>query len=164
MRRESSAKPRLRNFEHQGFRVLHQHQPGDLSAIAISIRAGARFDGDFPGIAHMTEHMLFQGTAHCDQMQMNERAASLGGEHNADTGYETINLSMEVFNEDFDSAMELLADQFFDTQVSHDRFRKEKRVVLDEARGRIDDPMERLHLKAWGEFFAVPSLTRFGEP
>ena len=137
----------------RGLRVLYQHRPGPLTAIALSVRAGARFDGRHPGIAHMAEHMLFQGTASLDQVALNRRAAELGGEHNADTGYENISLTFEVFNEDVADALGLLAEQFYRSQVSAERFRKERRVVIDEVRGRIDDPVERLHTRAWARFF-----------
>jgi len=144
---------RVHRFRNRGLRVLQQHIPGPLTAIALSVRAGARFDGPHPGIAHMAEHMLFQGTASLDQVALNRRAAELGGEHNADTGYETISLTFEVFNEDVGDALGLLAEQFYRSQVSEDRFRKERRVVIDEIRGRMDDPPERLHARAWGRFF-----------
>src|SRR5512136_948243 len=129
---------RVRRFRHHGLRVLTQHIPAPLTAIALSVRAGARFDGAHPGIAHMAEHMLFQGTASLDQMALNRRAAELGGEHNADTGYETISLTFEVFNEDVSDALGLLAEQFYRSQVNEGRFRKERRVVMDEIRGRMD--------------------------
>lgn len=146
----------IHRFTQRGLRVLHQHIPGPLTAIALSIRAGARFDGSHPGIAHMAEHMLFQGTRSLDQVALNRRAAELGGEHNADTGYETISLTFEVFNEDLDGALALLAEQFYHSEIGEERFRKERRVVIDEIRGRLDDPADRLHTKAWARFFAEP--------
>lgn len=142
-----------RQFSHNGLRVLHQNAPGPLTAIALAVRAGARFDGEFPGIAHVSEHMLFQGTAAMDQRELNHRAADLGGEHNADTGYETVTLTFEVFNEDLDDALALLAEQYYRTVVAEDRLNKERRVVLDELRGRQDDPTDRLHTRAWNTFF-----------
>jgi predicted Zn-dependent peptidase len=145
--------PGVRKFRYQGLRVMYQHVPGPLTAIALSVRAGARFDGPLPGMAHMAEHMLFQGTASLDQLALNRRAAELGGEHNADTGYENISLTFEVFNEDVGDALGLLAEQFYRSQFSDARFRKERRVVIDEARGRSDDPFERLHNRAWSIFF-----------
>jgi predicted Zn-dependent peptidase len=143
----------VRMQRHRGLRVVYQHIPGPLTSIALSVRAGARFDGRHPGIAHMAEHMLFQGTASLDQVALNRWAAELGGEHNADTGYETISLTFEVFNEDVSDALALLAEQFYRCCVSDERIRKERRVVLDEIRGRIDDPAERLHMRAWQHFF-----------
>jgi len=144
---------RVRKLRHRGLRVIYQHKPGPLTAIALSIRAGARFDGRHPGIAHMAEHMLFQGTDSLDQVALNRIAAELGGEHNADTGYETISLTLEVFNEDVGAALGLLADQYYRSCVDEGRFRKERRVVLDEVRGRLDDPLEHLHTHAWRRFF-----------
>lgn len=142
-----------KQFEHHGLRLLYQHAPGPLTSVALAIRAGARFDGELPGIAHMVEHMLFQGTTTMDQRELNHRAADLGGEHNADTGYETIALTIEIFNEDLDAALALLADQYYHTEASEERLKKERRVVLDEVRGRLDDPAERLHNRAWSAFF-----------
>lgn len=143
----------MKRFTNRGMRVIFQHSPGPLTAIALVVRAGARFDGRHPGIAHVAEHMLFQGTDKLDQVALNHRAAELGGEHNADTGYETISLTFEVFNEDTDDALELLADQFYRSNVNEQRFRKEKRVVFDEIRGRMDDPNEKLYQRAWSHFY-----------
>jgi predicted Zn-dependent peptidase len=143
----------VHRFSQRGLRVVYQHIPGPLTSIALSVRAGARFDGAHPGIAHMAEHMLFQGTDSLDQVALNRRAAELGGEHNADTGYETISLTFEVFNEDVGDALGLLADQYYRSCISEERLRKERRVVLDEIRGRMDDPADRLHTKAWALFF-----------
>jgi predicted Zn-dependent peptidase len=101
----------------------------------------------------MAEHMLFQGTTSLDQVALNRRAAELGGEHNADTGYENMSLTFEVFNEDVDAALGLLAEQFYRSQVTEESFRKERRVVIDEIRGRMDDPADRLQREAWVRFF-----------
>jgi predicted Zn-dependent peptidase len=124
-----------------------------LTAIALAVHAGARFDGSHPGLAHMAEHMLFQGTESLDQLALNLRAAELGGEHNADTGHEDIAMTFEVFNEDVDAAMALLAEQFYRTRVDRGRFLKERRVVLDEIRGRADDSADYVHTQAWNRFF-----------
>jgi predicted Zn-dependent peptidase len=140
-------------FRQRGLRVVHQSQPGKLTAIALTVRAGARFDGARPGLAHLCEHMLFQGTASLDQMALNRRAAELGGEHNADTGYEDISLTIEVFNEDLDDALALLAEQFYHTVVDAKRLRKEQRVVMEEIRGRLDDPGDRVYRRAWARMF-----------
>ncbi len=143
----------LSRFHHRGLRVVHRRHPGKLTAIALSVRAGARFDGRHPGLAHLAEHMLFQGTASLDQVALNRRAAELGGEHNADTGYEDISLTFEVFNEDLDAALAQLAEQYSHTECDPQRLRKEQRVVMEEIRGRLDDPGERLYRRAWARVF-----------
>src|SRR5262245_38298384 len=127
--------------------------PGPLTAIALAVRAGSRFDGAHPGIAHMTEHMLFQGTNRFDQATLNRRAGELGGEHDADTGYEDITLHFEVFNEDVEEALGLLAEQCFRCTIPAERFAKEQRVVIDEIRGREEDAANYAHEHAWSRFF-----------
>jgi predicted Zn-dependent peptidase len=100
--------------------------------------------------------MLFQGTPHHDQAALNRRAGELGGEHDADTGYEDMTLHFEVFDDDFEDALGLLADQLFHSTVPADRFAKERRVVIDEIRGRQEDPANALHEQAWSRFFDGP--------
>src|SRR2546427_175520 len=68
-----------RRLKYGALTVLHDPVPGPLTAIALVVRAGSRFDGAHPGIAHMTEHMLFQGTHALDQGALNRRAAEPGG-------------------------------------------------------------------------------------
>jgi predicted Zn-dependent peptidase len=142
-----------RRFRHGALTVLHDPVPGPLTAIALVIRAGSRYDGAHPGIAHMTEHMLFQGTRLLDQATLNRRAGELGGEHDADTGYEDITLHFEVFNEDVGDALALLAEQCLASTIPADRFAKEQRVVIDEIRGRQEDPANYVHEHAWARFF-----------
>jgi predicted Zn-dependent peptidase len=101
----------------------------------------------------MAEHMLFQGTGRLDQAALNRRAGDLGGEHDADTGYEDITLHFEVFNEDVAEALQLLAEQCFGSTIPAERFRKEQRVVIDEIRGRQEDPVNHAHEHAWARFF-----------
>ena len=142
-----------RRLKYGALTVLHDPVPGPLTAIALVVRAGSRFDGAHAGIAHMTEHMLFQGTRALDQVALNRRAAELGGEHDADTGYEDVTLHFEVFNRDVEDALALLAEQCFQSTVPAERFAKEQRVVIDEIRGRQEDPANYLHERAWARFF-----------
>src|SRR5262245_15631818 len=104
----------------------------------------------------MAEHMLFQGTHLHDQAAINRRAGELGGEHDADTGYEDMTLHFEVFDEDVDDALQLLAAQLFHSTVPDDRFAKERRVVIDEIRGRQEDPANVALEGAWNRFFGEP--------
>jgi predicted Zn-dependent peptidase len=143
-------------LRHGDLTVLFDPLPGALTAIAVAIRAGSRADGPLPGLAHMTEHMLFQGTRRLDQLSLNRRAGELGGEHDADTGHEDMMMHFEVFNEDVEPALGLLAEQIFGSTVPDERFAKERRVVVDEIRGRQEDPANLLHERAWARFFAEP--------
>ncbi|MDG2304765.1 MAG: pitrilysin family protein [Candidatus Binatia bacterium] len=151
-----SASATVRRFRYRGLRVVYESFPGPITAIVLSIRGGARFDGARPGLAHMAEHMLFQGTESFDQRELNRLAAECGGNHNAETGYESMELTFEVFNEDLDQALGLLAEQFYRTRIDPKRFAKERRVVLDEIRSYHDDPLDFLHERGWRAFYDDP--------
>lgn len=150
------ASAELRRFRFRGLRVVYEPVPGPISAVVLSVRAGARFDEDVPGLAHMTEHMLFQGTESMDQLELNRRAAECGGSHNAETGYESMEITFEVFNDDVDAALGLLMEQFYRTRIDPRRFSKERRVVLDEIRSYHDDPLDFLHERGWRAFYEDP--------
>jgi predicted Zn-dependent peptidase len=148
--------PRVHRFEVEGLVVLFERMDSPLVAYCLSIGAGSRFDGETPGLAHFSEHMLFQGTENFDQLALNRRAAEVGGSHNAFTGYDSMALNFESFPEDMAGALELLFEQFYRTRPEAVRFRKEKRIVLDELRGVREDPFESLAERAWREFYADP--------
>src|SRR5207248_2536910 len=59
----------------------------------------------------------------------------------------------EVFNRDVEDALALLSEQCFQSTVPAERFAKEQRVVIDEIRGRQEDPANYVHEHAWARFF-----------
>ena len=63
-------------------------------------------------------------------------------------------------DDDVEDAIALLAEQLFDSAVPEERFAKERRVVIDEIRGRHEDPVNLLHEQAWRRFYGEP----FGHP
>lgn len=142
-----------RRHRHHGLEILHDPMAGPLTALALVVRAGSRFDGRHPGIAHMAEHMLFQGTRRSDQIDLNRRAALLGGDVDAETGHDDLILSLEVFNDDVEPALALLAELCFESTIPDERLPRERRVVLDEIRGRLDDPTNVVFETAWARLF-----------
>src|SRR2546423_15466482 len=78
---------KLRMFRVRALRVVFERSAGPLTGIVLAARSGSRFDGAKPGIAHLAEHMLFQGTTALDHAAINQRAAELGGGHDARTSY-----------------------------------------------------------------------------
>jgi zinc protease len=134
-------------------RVVLERSPGPLTGITLSARSGSRFDGDAPGIAHLAEHMLFQGTRGLDHGAINQRAAELGGDHDASTGYEDLNLTFQVLTADVPEAIALLAEQVLRSTVPEDRLENERQVVAQEIRGHREDAISYLADETWARFF-----------
>ena len=148
------ASRKLETFRVRGLRVVYEHVSGPLTGIVLSARSGSRFDGGKPGIAHLAEHMLFQGTQQSDHAAINRRAAELGGDHDASTSYEDLSLTFQVRNADIEAALALLAEQVMDSTVPEDRLENERQVVFQEIRGHREDAIGHLSDESWARFFA----------
>ncbi|MBI2964091.1 MAG: insulinase family protein [Deltaproteobacteria bacterium] len=141
-------------FRVGALRVAFERSAGPLAGIVLSARTGSRFDGARPGIAHLAEHMLFQGTRSLDHAAINQRAAELGGDHDASTSYEDLNLTFQVLNADVAGAIALLAEQVLRSVVPRDRLENERQVVCQEIRGHREDAIGHLSDETWARFFA----------
>ena len=140
-------------FRVGSLRVLFERSTGPLTGIVLAARAGSRFDGDKPGIAHFAEHMLFQGTTTRDHTAINQRAAELGGDHDASTSYEDLNVTFQVLNADAPEALALIADQVRRSTVPEDRLENERQVVAQEIRGHREDAVSYVANEPWARFF-----------
>ncbi len=140
-------------FRVGSLRVVFERSTGPLTGIVLAARAGSRFDGHQPGIAHLAEHMLFQGTTTRDHTAINQRAAELGGDHDASTSYEDLNLTFQVLNADAPEALVLLADQVRRSTVPEDRLENERQVVAQEIRGHREDAVSYVSDETWARFF-----------
>ncbi len=140
-------------FRVGSLRVLFERSTGPLTGIVLAARAGSRFDGDKPGIAHFAEHMLFQGATTRDHTAINQRAAELGGDHDASTSYEDLNVTFQVLNADAPEALALIADQVRRSTVPEDRLENERQVVAQEIRGHREDAVSYVADETWARFF-----------
>jgi predicted Zn-dependent peptidase len=141
-------------FREGALRIIYERRPGPLTAIVLAARSGSRFDGGSPGIAHLAEHMLFQGTRRRDHQAINREAAELGGDHDAYTGYEELSLTFQVLNAAVPDAIALLAEQVLTSTVPADRLENERNVVAQEIRGHRDDAVSYLADATWQRFFS----------
>jgi predicted Zn-dependent peptidase len=144
---------RLRFFRVRALRVAFERSVGPVTGIVLAARSGSRFDGAKPGIAHLAEHMLFQGTTELDHAAINQRAAELGGDHDASTSYEDLIVNFQVLNADAPAAIALIADQVRRSTVPADRLENERQVVAQEIRGHREDAISYLSDETWARFF-----------
>ncbi|MDP3452204.1 MAG: pitrilysin family protein [Bacteroidales bacterium] len=112
---------------------------------ALSIKAGTRDEEPvLNGIAHLTEHMLFKGTATKGSRRINNFLESLGGELNAYTTKEETVIHATVLKEDISKAVELLSDLAFNSLYPEKELLKERDIVLDEICSYKDSPSEQI--------------------
>lgn len=112
------------------------------ATIRVTIDAGAAVE--YPnvwtsGIAHLVEHMIFQGTNNCSHAELTRALATLGADFNAATWHDKVSFFITVPAENIVQASMFLKDMLLDRKFKEDLFEKEKFVVLEEERGSRDD-------------------------
>ena len=141
-----------------GMTVLTRERDyADVTAISISVRGGSRNEhDDTVGAAHFMEHMFFQGTpTRPTSDAVFGPISARGGWLNAYTSFENINFQAVVKNEDFEFALDTLADMLVNSLFAEDRIDKERQVVLEELIRGKNDPrryaVELFFRNVWDE-------------
>ena len=126
-----------------GLQFAFRRTRSQVAYSALAIKSGTRNEPEaFSGIAHMTEHMLFKGTARRTPQQISNRLEMLGGELNAYTAKEETVLYSTVLREDTAKAVDLLFELAFTSTYPQKELDKERCVVIDEINMYKDSPSE----------------------
>jgi len=120
-----------------GLNVIFKHYPGDIVGIAIFVGVGSGDEGEYlgSGIAHLTEHLIFEG-----QKELEEKLRQLGANSNAYTTFDHTLYFLEVPKQNWKQVLEIFVTALFNPQVSQEVFEREREVVLKEEKFRDDDP------------------------
>jgi len=128
-------------------------------SIRIGVRAGSRDEDDTTsGGSHWLEHAHFLGTTKRDNLDLEIEA--IGGDSNASTGWEATDYWYLVPADEFDLAIDVLADQMINSTFRPERFEREKRVVFEELKLRNDSPSTRAFDEFINLVFQVSPLRR----
>jgi predicted Zn-dependent peptidase len=119
-----------------GMRLITIARP-DTPTVAVRayVRAGSRYDAPPNlGLAHFTEHLLFQGTQRRTQREIYASVEQLGGMLDAGTTKEYLTLSAVLPHNGLAAAVSVLAEIMTQPALREDDFWEEKLVVLEEIR------------------------------
>ncbi len=92
------------------------------------------------GLAHFQEHMVFKGTKKYGVGDIGRIVKSAGGNLNAGTSYSYTMYYVVLPSAKFDTALEVQADAMMNSTFDPEEFKKERLVVIDEARMYDDRP------------------------
>jgi zinc protease len=125
-----------------GLTVLVQADPGaPAAAIVTHVRAGFFDEPDrWQGISHVLEHMFFKGTPTRTVGRIATETKALGGYLNASTGYDATSYYVVLPTEGFEAALEIQADALRHASLDADELRRELRVIIEEAKRKLDSP------------------------
>jgi len=126
-----------------GIRVIHRTCFGSVSCCGFVVNAGTRHEfAHEAGLAHFIEHMLFKGTQKRRSHHILNRMETVGGELNAYTTKEETFIYSVFLENDYERALELLTDLFFNSTFPSEEIEKERDVILDEINSYEDSPSE----------------------
>lgn len=126
-----------------GIRIIHRECIGEVSCCGFVVNAGSRHELDEEqGMAHFTEHMLFKGTNSRRSHSILNRMEKVGGELNAYTTKEETFIYSLFLRKDYERAIDLLGDLFFNSIFPAGDIEKERDVILDEINSYEDSPSE----------------------
>lgn len=137
-----------------GMRVVFKQVPESKSvAIYLTVRAGPRYEEEkTSGLAHFLEHMLFEGTTRfVDAREVANYIESVGGRSGAWTDKEYVTYYVKVLPEHAERAIIYLSDILFNSRLDEKEIEKEKGIVIEEMKRKIDNP-ESESLDLWMEF------------
>ncbi len=123
--------------------VLHPDSQLPLVSVNLSYDVGAdRETAGKYGLAHLLEHLMFQGSAHVKRGQHFGLLQQGGGfEINATTSFDLTSYMETVPSQELELALWLEADRmaFLKPSLSDESLQREKRVVINELRERVYD-------------------------
>ncbi len=96
------------------------------------------------GIAHFHEHMMFKGTERYKTGEYAEIIARYGGDQNAFTGHDATSYYVNIAKENLPLVMELEADRIRGLKPSDGDTEKERQVIIEERRQRIENNPQAL--------------------
>lgn len=130
-----------------GLTVLTQYDP-DVPAVAVvtHVKAGFFDEPDhWQGISHVLEHMFFKGTPTRGVGQIAAETKALGGYLNAATAYDWTSYYVVLPSEGFAQALDIQADALLRATLDGDELRRELKVIIEEARRKLDSPSALAH-------------------
>jgi len=110
-------------------------------AAGFFVKAGSRDESDdLAGVSHFLEHMTFKGTDRRDALAVNRDFDKVGAKHNAQTSEEDTFYHVTCLPEYLPKAFDVLSDILRPTLREED-FETEKKVIVEEIRMYLDNPM-----------------------
>jgi zinc protease len=97
------------------------------------------------GLAHGLEHMMFRGTPSISSSGLDEIAARLGGELNANTANDYTHFYLVMPADRLELALRIEADRMRNLTLSENDWKLEKGAVLSEYDGDLSQPITKLY-------------------
>ncbi|MGC8966106.1 MAG: M16 family metallopeptidase [Caldimicrobium sp.] len=111
-------------------------------AVYLCVKVGSKYEWDeVAGITHLIEHMIFKGAEGQKPGEVAGKVEEKGGYINAFTSYDQTCYYVVGPSEVFETALEVLSQAVFRPYFDPVELEKEKEVVIEEMKMRLDNPL-----------------------
>mgnify|MGYP001619318324 CR=1 FL=1 len=157
-----------------GITVLFEKRELPVVSLSITNQFGASHEtSEIKGIAHFMEHLLFTGTKTRTHEDISREIEKRGGILNAFTSQDATSYLFKLPSKHVFVGLDILSDMLKNSTFNHEKFEKEKKVIIEEIKMYHDSPqrhifdkiLECLYEKPFGEGIigsekTIPSLKR----
>jgi zinc protease len=121
--------------------LIQERHSAPVVAINTLVNTGYFNEPDsLTGISHLLEHMFFKGTKKRVVGQLREETKRLGGYLNAGTIYEYTHYYTVLPSQFVQQGLELQSDALWNSVIDSAELKKEKKVVIEEVKRKLDNP------------------------
>ncbi len=130
-----------------GLRVITVPMENTQTAtVVVMVGVGSRYESEKEaGLSHFIEHMFFKGTEkRPTTLDISEELDAIGGEFNAFTGKDMTGYYAKASAENFDVALDVVADMYLNSKIEEDEIQREKGTILQELNMYEDNPQRNI--------------------
>lgn len=125
--------------------IIQEQHSAPIVAIQVWVHVGSKDETDATrGLAHIQEHMLFQGTKNYGPGTIFKTIQAAGGDLNAFTDYDETVYHVTLPAEKLDTGLQILSSMMHEATIDSDALAKELEVVMEEFRGDTQNPSRML--------------------
>jgi zinc protease len=121
--------------------LIEERHSAPVVAINTWVKTGYFNEPDsLTGISHLLEHMFFKGTEKREVGELREDTKRLGGYLNGGTIYEYTNYYTVLPSRFVQEGLEIQSDALWHSAIDSAELEREKEVVIQEVKRKLDDP------------------------
>jgi zinc protease len=137
--------------------LLREDHSAPVVTAQMWVRAGSITEGPWlgAGLSHVLEHMLFKSTTTRGVAGIAQEVEDKGGFINAYTSFEQTVYYINMPAENWQTAVDILADCMMHATIPADELAKEKEVILREMAMGQDDPGRRANRLLWATAYTT---------
>ncbi len=141
----AAANPLEFSILENGMEVIYvENHANPVIASVVIVKTGVRNETpDINGASHYLEHLLFNGTKKRTQKQLYDEMDFIGGYNNAHTDWDYTDFMVLAPKEHFETALDIQADMLFNSTLLPEKFKKERKIVLEEIARDLTQPSYR---------------------